>query len=93
VTRVTGSIRQAGCGCACEDEDALLPSEADLADYRAGTPEDAGVEALLASGVRRVVLERGAVSARFAIERNGLERLVRADRREAAERLSFLIQT
>ena len=51
------------------------------------------VEALLASGVRRVVLKRGAVSACFAIERNGLERLVRADRREAAERLSFLIQT
>jgi hypothetical protein len=128
------------------DVDALLPSEADLADYCAGAPPAAVVRTLLAVGARRVVLKRGAegcdiygpdgtrihvpvvsvravdptgagdafcggflagvcatgdvlmaarqgaVSASFSIERNGLDGLARADRREAAARLSSLVR-
>jgi len=128
------------------DLDALLPSEADLADYCAGVPPAQVVRTLLAVGAKRIILKRGgegcdiygsdgatihvpvvsvravdptgagdafcggflagvcatgdvlmaarqgAVSASFAIERNGLDGLARADRREAAARLSSLVQ-
>jgi sugar/nucleoside kinase (ribokinase family) len=45
-----------------------------------------------ATGDVLMAARQGAVSASFAIERNGLDGLARADRREAAARLSSLVR-
>jgi ribokinase len=123
--------------------DALLPSEADLKDYRPGAGQGEALEALLGDGAKTVVLKKGAlgceirdagrsiaipavavdavdptgagdafcggflagmiatrdivqaarqgtVAASFAVERPGIEGLLRIDRREAARRLASI---